>query len=88
MLNLELVILARDEHKDRWRYLTVTTFLVKCSGSRIFILFVIVACSDATRVLVWDEEKFLIVRDNHAQVKEVRRAGNRDFTAVVYQRKN
>lgn len=26
--------LIRDKHEDDWRYLAVTAFLVKCSGSR------------------------------------------------------
>ncbi|KAH1079034.1 hypothetical protein AAZX31_19G206700 [Glycine max] len=43
--------LIRDKHEDDWRYLAVTAFLVKCSGSRISVCFVVVACSDATLVL-------------------------------------
>ncbi|KAJ7977730.1 WD repeat-containing protein [Quillaja saponaria] len=43
--------LVRDKYEDDWRYLAVTAFLVKCSGSRITICFVVVACSDATLTL-------------------------------------
>nr|KYP71742.1 WD repeat-containing protein 6 [Cajanus cajan] len=43
--------LIRDKHDDDWRYLAVTAFLVKCSGSRISVCFVVVACSDATLML-------------------------------------
>ncbi|TKY61668.1 WD repeat-containing protein 6 [Spatholobus suberectus] len=43
--------LIRDKHEDDWRYLAVTAFLVKCSGSRISVCFVVVACSDATLML-------------------------------------
>ncbi|XP_014496090.1 uncharacterized protein LOC106757805 isoform X1 [Vigna radiata var. radiata] len=43
--------LIRDKHEDDWRYLAVTAFLVRCSGSRISVCFVVVACSDATLML-------------------------------------
>ncbi|KAL2345522.1 hypothetical protein Fmac_006807 [Flemingia macrophylla] len=43
--------LVRDKLEDDWRYLAVTAFLVKCSGSRISVCFVVVACSDATLML-------------------------------------
>ncbi|XP_027351575.1 uncharacterized protein LOC113862665 isoform X2 [Abrus precatorius] len=43
--------LIRDKHEDDWRYLAVTAFLVKCSGSRLSVCFVVVACSDATLML-------------------------------------
>ncbi|KAK7397007.1 hypothetical protein VNO78_18171 [Psophocarpus tetragonolobus] len=43
--------LISDKHEDDWRYLAVTAFLVKSSGSRISVCFVVVACSDATLVL-------------------------------------
>ncbi|KAK7284533.1 hypothetical protein RJT34_19280 [Clitoria ternatea] len=43
--------LIRDKHEDDWRYLSVTAFLVKCSGTRISVCFVVVACSDATLML-------------------------------------
>ncbi|KAK3194383.1 hypothetical protein Dsin_025693 [Dipteronia sinensis] len=35
-------------YEDDWRYLAVTAFLVKLSGSRLTVCFVVVACSDAT----------------------------------------
>ncbi|KAK6118147.1 hypothetical protein DH2020_048131 [Rehmannia glutinosa] len=40
-----------DNLENDWRYLDVTAFLVKETGSRISICFVIVACSDATVTL-------------------------------------
>ncbi|XP_065859842.1 uncharacterized protein [Euphorbia lathyris] len=39
----------KDE--DDWRYLAVTAFLVKCTGSRLTFCFTVVACSDATLAL-------------------------------------
>ncbi|KAL3827740.1 hypothetical protein ACJIZ3_016542 [Penstemon smallii] len=40
-----------DNTENDWRYLDVTSFLVKDAGSRISTCFVIVACSDATVIL-------------------------------------
>uniref|UniRef100_A0A2P2JEI7 Transducin family protein n=1 Tax=Rhizophora mucronata TaxID=61149 RepID=A0A2P2JEI7_RHIMU len=40
-----------DKCEDDWRYLSVTAFLVKHTGSRLIICFVVVACSDATLAL-------------------------------------
>ncbi|CAN1236319.1 WD repeat-containing protein 6 [Linum grandiflorum] len=43
--------LSDDKCEDDWRYLAVTAFLVKDTGSKLTICFVLVACSDATLVL-------------------------------------
>ncbi|KAJ9187931.1 hypothetical protein P3X46_003342 [Hevea brasiliensis] len=40
-----------DKDEDDWRYLAVTAFLVKCTGSRLTVCFIAVACSDATLAL-------------------------------------
>ncbi|GLT50571.1 hypothetical protein SLA2020_240490 [Shorea laevis] len=40
-----------NKHEDDWRYLAVTAFLVKHEGSRLYVCFVVVACSDATVAL-------------------------------------
>ncbi|XVE77500.1 hypothetical protein DITRI_Ditri13aG0067600 [Diplodiscus trichospermus] len=40
-----------NKYEDDWRYLAVTAFLVKSSGSRLTVCFVVVACSDATLAL-------------------------------------
>ncbi|XP_012082975.1 uncharacterized protein LOC105642679 isoform X2 [Jatropha curcas] len=40
-----------DKDEDDWRYLAVTAFLVKCTGSRLTVCFIVVACSDATLAL-------------------------------------
>ncbi|KAF8008258.1 hypothetical protein BT93_K2049 [Corymbia citriodora subsp. variegata] len=39
---------AVDKNEDDWRYLAVTAFLVRHSGSRLTVCFIVVACSDAT----------------------------------------
>ncbi|KAG8653335.1 hypothetical protein MANES_05G010600v8 [Manihot esculenta] len=43
--------LLDDKVEDDWRYLAVTSFLVKCTGSRLTVCFIAVACSDATLAL-------------------------------------
>ncbi|KAI3449343.1 hypothetical protein Pfo_006008 [Paulownia fortunei] len=48
---MEPNLCPEDNHENDWRYLDVTAFLVKETGSRISICFVIVACSDATVTL-------------------------------------
>ncbi|CAA0824947.1 Transducin family protein / WD-40 repeat family protein [Striga hermonthica] len=48
--NMEPNICPENDGND-WRYLDVTAFLVKKTGSRISVCFVIVACSDATVTL-------------------------------------
>ncbi|KAL8521105.1 hypothetical protein ACS0TY_011594 [Phlomoides rotata] len=40
-----------DDLENDWRFLDVSTFLVKEAGIRISICFVIIACSDATVML-------------------------------------
>lgn len=40
-----------DDHENDWRYLAVTAFLVKFSGSRTSVCFIVVSCSDATLTL-------------------------------------
>ncbi|PKI35559.1 hypothetical protein CRG98_044013 [Punica granatum] len=40
-----------DKYEDDWRYLAVTAFLVKYTGSRLTVCFTAVACSDATLTL-------------------------------------
>ncbi|KAL3652969.1 hypothetical protein CASFOL_002650 [Castilleja foliolosa] len=42
---------SEDDLENDWRYLDVTAFLVKETGSRISVCFVTVACSDATVTL-------------------------------------
>ncbi|XP_039161352.1 WD repeat-containing protein 6 isoform X2 [Eucalyptus grandis] len=45
---LQSKVSAVDKNEDDWRYLAVTAFLVRHSGSRLIVCFIIVACSDAT----------------------------------------
>ncbi|EEF47191.1 nucleotide binding protein, putative [Ricinus communis] len=40
-----------DNDEDDWRYLAVTAFHVKCTGSKLTVCFIVVACSDATLAL-------------------------------------
>ncbi|PWA96476.1 transducin family protein / WD-40 repeat family protein [Artemisia annua] len=40
-----------DSLENDWRYMAVTAFLVKLSGSRTSVCFIVVACSDATVTL-------------------------------------
>ncbi|KAL4572190.1 hypothetical protein LXL04_018959 [Taraxacum kok-saghyz] len=40
-----------DGLENDWRYLAVTAFLVKFSGSRMSVCFIVVSCSDATLTL-------------------------------------
>nr|XP_043621149.1 WD repeat-containing protein 6 [Erigeron canadensis] len=44
-------VCSSDSHENDWRYLAVTAFLVKLSGSRTSVCFIVVACSDATVTL-------------------------------------
>ncbi|XP_048337417.2 uncharacterized protein LOC107426171 isoform X1 [Ziziphus jujuba] len=66
--NTQLKSFIGDKCEDDWRYLAVTSFLVKCAGSRLTICFVVVACSNATLVLralvlphrLWFDVAFLV----------------------------
>ncbi|KAF3436595.1 hypothetical protein FNV43_RR23687 [Rhamnella rubrinervis] len=49
--NMLLKTSIGDNCEDDWRYLAVTSFLVKCAGSRLTVCFVVVACSNATLAL-------------------------------------
>ncbi|KAJ9547579.1 hypothetical protein OSB04_020122 [Centaurea solstitialis] len=49
--SLQTELCCSDGHENDWRYLAVTAFLVKLSGSRISVCFVVVSCSDATVTL-------------------------------------
>ncbi|KAI3693829.1 hypothetical protein L1987_76782 [Smallanthus sonchifolius] len=44
-------VCCNDDNENDWRYLAVTAFLVKISGSRTSVCFVVVSCSDATVTL-------------------------------------
>ncbi|XP_056163038.1 uncharacterized protein LOC115689569 isoform X2 [Syzygium oleosum] len=45
---LQSKVSSGDKNEDDWRYLAVTAFLVRHSGSRLTVCFMVVACSDAT----------------------------------------
>ncbi|KAI6672617.1 hypothetical protein NL676_000523 [Syzygium grande] len=45
---LQSKVSAGNKNEDDWRYLAVTAFLVRHSGSRLTVCFMVVACSDAT----------------------------------------
>ncbi|KAI7748445.1 hypothetical protein M8C21_007603 [Ambrosia artemisiifolia] len=44
-------VCCNDGKENDWRYLAVTAFLVKISGSRTSVCFIVVSCSDATVTL-------------------------------------
>ncbi|CAH1434212.1 unnamed protein product [Lactuca virosa] len=44
-------VCCSDGLENDWRYLAVTAFLVKFSGSRMSVCFIVVSCSDATVTL-------------------------------------
>ncbi|KAM0015733.1 putative transcription factor WD40-like family [Helianthus debilis subsp. tardiflorus] len=44
-------VCGNDGNENDWRYLAVTAFLVKISGSRTSVCFIVVSCSDATVTL-------------------------------------
>ncbi|WCJ22639.1 Transducin family protein / WD-40 repeat family protein [Euphorbia peplus] len=47
----ETELKSSPNDEDDWRYMAVTAFLVKCTGSRLAFCFTVVACSDATLAL-------------------------------------
>ncbi|GKA50830.1 hypothetical protein Tco_1062394, partial [Tanacetum coccineum] len=44
-------VCCTDNLENDWWYMAVTAFLVKLSGSRTSVCFIVVACSDATVTL-------------------------------------